>query len=234
MLNQVFNQYEISITDYQIEQFNQYFELLVQWNEKINLTTITEYNDVVKKHFLDSCLLLKLYSVKDFIGKSIIDVGTGGGFPGIPLSIMMPNTNFVLMDSLNKRIDFLKKVVDILKLSNVKLVHGRAEDLGQDCAYREQFDICVSRAVAALPLLLEYCSPFIRKEGCLYLYKSKKVNEEIRDSENALHLLNCKIRDNIELVNEDDYLRYLLEIEKVDHTPNKYPRKAGKPKKKPL
>ena len=234
MLNQVFNQYEISITDYQIEQFNQYFELLVQWNEKINLTTITEYNEVVKKHFLDSCLLLKLYSVKDFIGKSIIDVGTGGGFPGIPLSIMMPNTNFVLMDSLNKRIDFLKKVVDILKLSNVKLVHGRAEDLGQDCAYREQFDICVSRAVAALPLLLEYCSPFIRKEGCLYLYKSKKVNEEIRDSENALHLLNCKIRDNIELVNEDDYLRYLLEIEKVDHTPNKYPRKAGKPKKKPL
>ena len=234
MLNQVFNQYEISITDYQIEQFNQYFELLVQWNEKINLTTITEYNDVVKKHFLDSCLLLKLYSVKDFIGKSIIDVGTGGGFPGIPLSIMMPDTNFVLMDSLNKRIDFLKKVVDILKLSNVKLVHGRAEDLGQDCAYREQFDICVSRAVAALPLLLEYCSPFIRKEGCLYLYKSKKVNEEIRDSENALHLLNCKIRDNIELVNEDDYLRYLLEIEKVDHTPNKYPRKAGKPKKKPL
>lgn len=234
MLNQVFNQYEISITDYQIEQFNQYFELLIQWNEKINLTTITEYNDVVKKHFLDSCLLLKLYSVKDFIGKSIIDVGTGGGFPGIPLSIMMPNTNFVLMDSLNKRIDFLKKVVDILKLSNVKLVHGRAEDLGQDCAYREQFDICVSRAVAALPLLLEYCSPFIRKEGCLYLYKSKKVNEEIRDSENALHLLNCKIRDNIELVNEDDYLRYLLEIEKVDHTPNKYPRKAGKPKKKPL
>lgn len=234
MLNQVFNQYEISITDYQIEQFNQYFELLIQWNEKINLTTITEYNDVVKKHFLDSCLLLKLYSVKNFIGKSIIDVGTGGGFPGIPLSIMMPNTNFVLMDSLNKRIDFLKKVVDILKLSNVKLVHGRAEDLGQDCAYREQFDICVSRAVAALPLLLEYCSPFIRKEGCLYLYKSKKVNEEIRDSENALHLLNCKIRDNIELVNEDDYLRYLLEIEKVDHTPDKYPRKAGKPKKKPL
>ncbi len=234
MLNQVFNQYEISITDYQIEQFNQYFELLIQWNEKINLTTITEYNDVVKKHFLDSCLLLKIYSVKDFIGKSIIDVGTGGGFPGIPLAIMMPDTDFVLMDSLNKRIDFLKKVVDILKLSNVKLVHGRAEDLGQDCAYREQFDICVSRAVAALPLLLEYCSPFIRKEGCLYLYKSKKVNEEINDSENALHLLNCKIRNNIELVNEDDYLRYLLEIEKVDHTPDKYPRKAGKPKKKPL
>lgn len=234
MLNQVFNQYEISITDYQIEQFNQYFELLIQWNEKINLTTITEYNDVVKKHFLDSCLLLKIYSVKDFIGKSIIDVGTGGGFPGIPLAIMMPDTDFVLMDSLNKRIDFLKKVVDILKLSNVKLVHGRAEDLGQDCAYREQFDICVSRAVAVLPILLEYCSPFIRKEGCLYLYKSKKVNEEINDSENALHLLNCKIRNNIELVNEDDYLRYLLEIEKVDHTPDKYPRKAGKPKKKPL
>ncbi len=233
-MKELFNQYGISIADDQVQKFKQYFDLLIKWNEKINLTTITQYDDVIKKHFLDSCLLLKEFPISFFYNKKIIDVGTGAGFPGIPLSIMLPDTDFVLVDSLKKRIDFLKEIIEVLNLKNVDLIHGRAEDLGQNQKYREQFDICVSRAVAALPLLLEYCSPFIKKDGFLYLYKSKKVIQEVQKSENALNLLNCVIQDTVTLVDEEDYLRYLVGIKKVDHTPKKYPRKAGKPKKKPL
>lgn len=233
-MKKLFSNYDISISDKQIEQFKNYYDLLIEWNEKINLTAITEYEDVIKKHFLDSCLLLKVYSSEEFSGKSIIDVGTGAGFPGIPLAILMPETEFTLIDSLNKRIDFLKIVLEQLGLENVKLVHGRAEDLGKDSLYREQFDYCVSRAVASLPLLLEYCSPFIKKDGYLYLYKSKKVTQEIEEAENALNILNCILHKNVEITNEEDYIRYLLEIRKIEFTPDKYPRKAGKPKKKPL
>lgn len=233
-VKELFYKYGITLTDEQEQNYKQYFNLLMKWNEKINLTTITDYDDVVKKHFLDSCLLLKVISISNLSDKKIIDVGTGAGFPGIPLAIMLPSTEFVLVDSLNKRIDFLRETVTVLNLKNVTLVHGRAEDLGRDEKYREEFDVCVSRAVAALPLLLEYCSPFIKKEGYLYFYKSKKVIQEMQDSENALNLLNCVIQNNIKLVDEDDYLRYLIEIRKADYTPDKYPRKAGKPKKKPL
>jgi 16S rRNA (guanine527-N7)-methyltransferase len=208
--------------------------LLIECNQKINLTTITEYNEVVKKHFLDSSLLLRLFPTDSLKNKMAIDVGTGAGFPGIPLSILLPETNFLLVDSLNKRIDFLHEVVKKLELKNVKLVHGRAEDLGQNSEYREQFDFCISRAVAPLPLLLEYCSPFIKKDGYLYLYKSKKSQEEIEQSTNALDVLNCKLENNYELAKEEDYVRYLLIIKKYENTPEKYPRKAGKPKKKPL
>lgn len=171
-MKKIFSDYNIEIDNEQINKFDRYYKLLIKWNEKINLTTVTDYEDVIKKHFLDSVLLLKIYKKDLFDLKHVIDVGTGAGFPGIPLAIMLPNTHFTLIDSLNKRIEFLKEVVRVLEIKNITLVHGRAEDLGTDSNYREKFDICVSRAVAALPLLLEYCSPFIRKDGVLYMYNS--------------------------------------------------------------
>ncbi len=230
----IFKKYQILITNEQIEKFDLFYKLLIEWNENINLTAITEYQEVIKKHFLDSCLLLKEYSLNIFNEKKIIDVGTGAGFPGIPLAILLPNTSFTLVDSLNKRIDFLRAVIMHLGLNNVELYHGRAEDLGRDEKFREQFDYCVSRAVAGLPLLLEYCSPFIKESGSLLLYKSKKTNQEIEEAENALKVLNCVVNSNLQLANECEFERYLLKIDKVEHTPDKYPRKAGKPKKKPL
>lgn len=233
-MKQLFYKYGIDINTKQIEQFDLYYKLLVQWNEKMNLTTITEYEDVIKKHFLDSCLLLKEYKPDRFEGKRVIDVGTGAGFPGIPLAIMIPEASFTLMDSLNKRIEFLKEVCSILKLEHVSLFHGRAEEMGQDIRFREQYDFCVSRAVANLPLLLEYCSPFVKKEGYLFLYKSKKTNQEIEEGKKALEILNCSVSQLMELAKEPDYERYLLEIVKNSNTPQCYPRKAGKPKKRPL
>lgn len=229
-----FKKSNILITEDQIDKFHTYYELLVEWNKKMNLTSITEYSEVVRKHFLDSCLLLKEYDENLFRNKKIIDIGTGAGFPGIPLAILLTDTSFTLVDSLNKRIDFLKIVIEKLELTNVTLYHGRAEDLGKEEFFREQYDYCVSRAVAGLPLLLEYCSPFIVKNGSLLLYKSKKVLKEIEEASNALTLLNCRVSQKIQLIDETDYERYILQIDKTDHTPNKYPRKAGKPKKRPL
>lgn len=233
-MKELFNKYGIELEDNQISKFQTYYDLLIEWNNVINLTSIIEYEEVIKKHFLDSCLLLKKFSLSYFVGKKIIDIGTGAGFPGIPLAIMMPEVSFTLVDSLNKRIDFLKVVAHALELKNVFIISGRAEDLGKETGYRENFDFCLSRAVASLPLLLEYCSPFVKKEGSLFLYKSKKVIQEIEEAENALNVLNCKVQDNIELANEEDFERYLLKIDKYDNTPEKYPRKAGIPKKKPL
>ena len=164
----------------------------------------------------------------------MIDIGTGAGFPGIPLAIMMPDTNFTLIDSLNKRIHFLEIVIDELQLKNVRLFHGRAEDYGKDNNFREQFDFCVSRAVAPLPTLLEFCSPFIKVDGNLLLYKSKKSEDEMREAKHALSELNCTISDICELWKDESIERYILNIKKYNQTPDKYPRRAGKPKKKPL
>lgn len=233
-MKELFSNYNIEVNNEQVEKFDNYYRLLIEWNKKINLTAITNYEDVIKKHFLDSVLLLKIYSKNIFNSKDIIDVGTGAGFPGVPLAIMLPDAEFTLVDSLNKRIEFLKEVIDILKINNITLIHSRAEELGIDPDHREKYDICVSRAVAALPLLLEYCSPFIKKEGVLYLYKSLKVEEEIESSKNSLFILNCSINNKILLAEEEDYQRCILEIMKEDYTPDKYPRRPGKAKKKPL
>lgn len=233
-MQDLFRNYGIELDQTRIDKFEKYYELLIQENQKMNLTTITKYDDVVKKHFLDSCLILKDIPFSYFENKVVLDLGTGAGFPGIPLAIMLPNTSFTLVDSLNKRIEFLELIVDALGLTNVELIHGRAEDLGRNDKYREQFDICVSRAVAALPLLLEYCSPFIKVEGNLFLYKSKKITQEIEEAKNAFHILNCNIEKILNLADEKDYERYILKINKNNFTPNKYPRKAGKPKKNPL
>lgn len=233
-IRQVFNQNQIEISQTQIEMFDTFYQLLVEWNKKMNLTTIIDYEEVIQKHFLDSCLLLKGCPRQLFESKTIIDVGTGAGFPGIPLAILLPDTQFTLMDSLNKRIDFLSAVVKRLDLKNIQLIHGRAEEFGKDKNFREQFDFCVSRAVASLPLLLEYCSPFVKVGGNLLLYKSKKVSEEIKIANNALNILNCRIIQCIVVSAEQDPQRFVLEIEKKNFTPEKYPRKAGKPKKYPL
>lgn len=233
-MKKLFSDYNIEVNNEQVEKFDNYYRLLIEWNKKINLTAIINYEDVIKKHFLDSVLLFKVYSKDLFTSKNIIDVGTGAGFPGLPLAIMLPDAKFTLVDSLNKRIEFLKEVIDILKMNNITLIHSRAEELGINSDHREKYDICVSRAVAALPLLLEYCSPFVKKEGVLYMYKSLKVEEEIELSKNALSILNCSINKKILLAEEEDFQRYILKIKKENFTPEKYPRKPGKAKKKPL
>ncbi len=233
-MKKLFSDYNIEVNNEQVGKFDNYYRLLIEWNKKINLSAIINYEDVIKKHFLDSVLLLKVYSKDLFTSKNIIDVGTGAGFPGLPLAIMLPDAKFTLVDSLNKRIEFLKEVIDILKINNITLIHSRAEELGINSDHREKYDICVSRAVAALPLLLEYCSPFVKKEGVLYMYKSLKVEEEIELSKNALSILNCSINKKILLAEEEDFQRYILEIKKENFTPDKYPRKPGKAKKKPL
>lgn len=233
-MKSLFALYNIEISEQQIELFYKYYELLIQWNKKMNLTAITDYNEVLKKHFLDSCLILQVYSKDLFFEKKIIDVGTGAGFPGIPLSILLPDTKFTLLDSLSKRIDFLCKVIEDLQLYNVKVFHGRAEDFGRDKSFREQYDFCVSRAVASLSLLLEYCSPFIKTDGKLLLYKSRNTCSEIESAANAFSVLNCRLVDDKKIADEEEFQRYILEIEKNKSTPEKFPRKAGKPKKYPL
>lgn len=233
-MKKLFKKYGIEVNDKQLDQFELYYHLLVEWNRKVNLTTIVDYQEVIKKHFLDSCLLFTKYSNQVFEHKRIIDIGTGAGFPGIPLSIFLPDSEFVLMDSLNKRIQFLSLVKEELGLEQVTVVHGRAEDFGKNEKFREKFDFCISRAVAALPLLLEYCSPFVKVNGTLLLYKSVKVHEEIEKSDRAMELLNCKVDCLKELVNEFEFQRYIVEIGKYGETPLKYPRRAGKPKKQPL
>jgi len=229
-----FNKYGLLLDETMSNQFDKYYELLIDWNQRMNLTTITDRDEVLQKHFIDSVLLLTKYDKTEFENKTVIDVGTGAGFPGIPLAIMLPQTNFILIDSLDKRITFLKTVLDELELSNVTLYHGRAEDFGKDTSFREQFDYCVSRAVAPLPILLEYCSPFIKVDGSLLLYKSIKTDQEVDEAKHALDELNCKIGEICTLSDDEDYKRYIIEIHKIKETPTKYPRKAGKPKKNPL
>lgn len=229
-----FNKYGLLLDETMSNQFEKYYELLIDWNQRMNLTTITDRDEVIQKHFIDSVLLLTKYDKTEFKNKNIIDVGTGAGFPGIPLAIMLPQTNFVLIDSLDKRITFLKTVLKELALSNVTLHHGRAEDFGKDTSFREQFEYCVSRAVAPLPILLEYCSPFIKVDGNLLLYKSIKTDQEVDESKHALDELNCKVGEICTLSDDEDYKRYIIEIHKIKETPTKYPRKAGKPKKNPL
>lgn len=235
MIRKMFSECNIELSEKQKQQFHNYYELLIEWNKKINLTAITEYKEVIWKHFIDSALLTKsdLYQEKE--RKSILDMGTGAGFPGIVLAILSPEKNFTLVDSLQKRIDFLKIVVEKLKLENVKLFHGRAEDYGQKENFRNQFDFVVSRAVAELPLLLEYCIPFVKLEGYFISYKGKKYMEEIDYAENAFKELTCNL-DRIEKFSLRDKKeeRVLLFIKNNSLTNSKYPRRAGKPKKKPL
>ena len=223
----------VLLEDRQIQQFVRYYEMLVEWNKIMNLTAITDYDDVMKKHFVDSLSLIKAYDVKSQV--RVIDIGTGAGFPGLALKIAYPSLQVTLLDSLNKRIQFLDAVIDELQLTGVKTIHGRAEDYAKPSNLREQFDLCVSRAVANLSTLSEYCLPFVKEGGYFISYKSEKISEEVQKAETAIKTLGGKIDKQVEfyLPNSDIY-RNLFIIRKIRKTPSKFPRKAGLPSKEPL
>lgn len=223
----------ISLTEDQLDEFKRYKELLLEWNQKINITAITDEKEVDIKHFLDSLTpnITKLFDGS----KSIIDVGTGGGFPGLPLKILNKDLDVTLLDSLNKRIVFLKEVIDALNLEGVDAIHGRAEELSRTEEYRERYDVCISRAVASLDTLSEYCLPFVKEKGYFIAMKGPEVEEEVELSRKAIDKLGGKMVrvEKIGLPCSDIY-HSLVVVKKIKKTPAKYPRGAGKPKKKPL
>lgn len=231
-IKQKFDEIDIKLSDNQINQFYKYFEMIVEKNKVMNLTAITEFEDIVIKHFIDSILISKSIEMNEI--HSLIDIGTGAGFPGIPLKIIYPNIDMVLMDSLNKRVKFLKEVCEELKLSKIDVIHSRAEDLAKNDEYREKFDLAVSRAVAYLSTLSEYCIPFVKVDGKFVSYKSDNVEDEINNSKNAVKILGASI-DDIKYVNLDnDTKRSFVIISKKKNTSKKYPRKAGMPSSSPL
>lgn len=230
----------ISLEKRQVCQFYDYYKLLIEWNEKINLTSITEFEDVFIKHFIDSISFVKAFDSfenckNECNGKSLCDVGTGAGFPGIPVKILLPELKVTLFDSLDKRINFLREVIDKLELKDIEAIHGRVEDLSRDEKYRESFDMATARAVANLPVLLEYTLPFVKVGGKLISFKSEKASDEINMSSNALNVLGGEINRSIDFyLPETDLHRVIIIADKKNETPTKYPRKAGTPSKKPL
>ena len=223
--------FNIKINDEQIKRFMNYMNLLLEWNEKINLTAITQPDEVKLKHFVDSLTVLKYINNDD----KVIDIGTGAGFPGIPLKIMNENTKITLLDSLNKRINFLNIVIETLNLRNIQAIHGRAEEIARNKLYREKYDVAVSRAVANLSTLTEYMVPFVKVGGKCICMKGANVNEELERAQNAIKELGGEIErvDNFYL-SDNDNERNIIVIKKVKETNPKYPRKAGTPSKEPL
>lgn len=228
------NEMDILLTDKQMEQFFQYYEILIDWNDKINLTAITQIQEVITKHFVDSLALKKV--IKGLADRSytLIDVGTGAGFPGIPLKIAFPELKITLLDSLNKRVKFLNEVIALLDLSDITAIHGRAEDLGHSNVSRETFDISVSRAVANISTLSEYCLPFVKTGGYFVSYKSGKIEEELNVGKGAIRKLSGEIEEivSFQLPNADE--RSFVKIKKTGKLNKNYPRKAGLPSKEPL
>jgi 16S rRNA (guanine527-N7)-methyltransferase len=226
----------IALNDRQISRFLTYYEMLIEKNKVMNLTAITEFDEVIEKHFLDSLSICKVYDLSkinqpdDFM---ILDMGTGAGFPGIPLKIAFPNIKIVLADSLNKRIVFLQDVIQVLELDGIEAVHGRAEEMAKNKKYREQFDLSVSRAVANLSSLSEYCLPFVKTGGKFISYKSGEIEEEVDQAKGAIKKLGGLIED-VYKFNLNEQKRSFVVIRKEKKTPGVYPRKAGMPTKEPL
>ena len=224
----------VELTGQQVRQFEQYCRLLLEWNGKMNLTAITDIPEIITKHFVDSLTLVRIMPDISREKEKVIDVGTGAGFPGIPLKIAFPELEITLLDSLGKRVTFLNEVIRVLGLTGITAVHGRAEDIGRDKVSRETFDLCVSRAVANLSTLSEYCLPLVKVGGAFIPYKSGRVEEELQPALGALDKLGGDISliDRFRLPNGDE--RVLIKITKVEKTPKRYPRKAGTPSKEPL
>ncbi|MHC5373193.1 16S rRNA (guanine(527)-N(7))-methyltransferase RsmG [Enterococcus sp. LJL120] len=230
---QQMTQQGFTLSERQMDQFQQYFQLLVEWNEKINLTTITAENDVYLKHFYDSVMTA---FTPQFSGTgSLCDVGSGAGFPSIPLKIVFPDLQITIVDSLNKRINFLKTVATSLQLEGVSLYHDRAETFGQNKAFRESFDFVTARAVARLNVLAELCLPLVKKDGYFLALKAAKSQEELTEAKPAIALLGGKVIEEIDLaLPQTGDERHILVIQKKKVTPKKYPRKPGQPNKQPL
>ena len=227
VLTEKVKELSIVLNDKQIQQFEQYYNILVEWNKVMNLTAITEYEEVVEKHFLDSLTIVNAIHVEKI--EKLIDVGTGAGFHGIP------HLKVTLLDSLNKRIKFLNEVIDLLELNDIKAIHGRAEDYAKQAEYREQYDICVSRAVANLATLSEYCLPYVKVDGLFVPYKSGEIDEELKSSEKAVSILGGKVEEVVKFqLPGTDIGRSFVKIHKIKETKKKYPRKAGMPTKEPL
>ncbi|WP_346887793.1 16S rRNA (guanine(527)-N(7))-methyltransferase RsmG [Clostridium sp. UBA1056] len=233
MLKEACENEGLTFDDKMYNNFIEYKELIKEWNEKINLTAITEDEEIIKKHFIDSIKVFKFPYVKE--AKNIIDIGTGGGFPGIPMKIVKSDCSMVLLDSLNKRINFLNEVIDKLDLNDIKTIHGRAEDFAQRTEYRENFDLAVSRAVANLTVLLELCLPYVKVGGYFVALKGPSIEEEIKDATVALRVLGGSIKEIIEVdIAGSDLKHNLLVVKKIKETPKKYPRKAGTANKSPI
>lgn len=223
----------IQINEIQKKQFDTFYSMLVEWNKVMNLTGITEYEEVIEKHFVDSLSIVNIFDLSEV--NTLIDVGTGAGFPGIPLKIAFPHLKITLLDSLNKRIHFLDSVIDELKLDGIYTIHGRAEDFAKKDDYRERYDLCVSRAVANLSTLSEYCLPYIRIGGIFISYKSGDVDDEVLESKKAISILGGKLDNVVKFqLPGTDINRSFIKIEKIKNTGKKYPRKAGLPSKEPL
>jgi len=216
-----------------ITQFCEYYKLLVDWNSRINLTAITDEEEVITKHFLDSVMLVKTIDLNNI--RMVMDIGTGAGFPGIPLKIVFPHIKLVLLDSVNKKIQFLEAVTDQLQLDQVECIHGRAEDYAKEEKYRASFDLVVSRAVSNLSTLSEYCIPFVENKGFFVAYKSADCDFEVEDAAHAIDVLGGEVsKITRHVIPSTDITRTYVCIEKIKKTPLSYPRKAGMPAKKPL
>lgn len=223
----------IELTERQKEQYLLFYEYLIEKNKVMNLTGITEFEEVLTKHFLDSLACVKAIDIKNV--KNVIDIGTGAGFPGVPLKIAFPHLEACLLDSLKKRVNFLEEAFAFLHLENISAIHGRAEEFAKNKTYREKYDLCVSRAVSNLATLSEYCLPYVKTGGCFISYKSGKVQEEAEQAEKAIKILGGRVKDIVYFNLPDSEIeRSLVVIEKIKSTPGRYPRKAGTPLKEPL